>query len=260
MKVNEKGTDRVADAHICVEGRVQPLKEYGQYIDAHDKAICCYVPVDAGDKLKFKGNFSGTVSHSRCLLTAIVILNITFQTIVVAYDALVDAVCRKAHFYAGKSVQVQKNKKLEFDTFLYQTLEGVIDTKMSVSPYSGSTKLDKGAEARETIGTLELRVYITRQFGSEHSPSDTRRFDSKGGLSAAAPVALYKDMEPHFQMKFEENCSILEGSKATLQKSKISKKHPGTEPWAIFRFHYRSEGKFFTSNHCQTLTSFSRDP
>jgi hypothetical protein len=61
MKVKETGVDRTAFAHITVEGRVNPLEEYGQYVDAHDKALCCYVAVEEGHKLRVKGNFSGLV-------------------------------------------------------------------------------------------------------------------------------------------------------------------------------------------------------
>jgi hypothetical protein len=61
MRVIEKGTDRHAEVHVCVQERVEALAEYGQYIDARDKAICCYVPVDEGHKVKFDGRFSGTV-------------------------------------------------------------------------------------------------------------------------------------------------------------------------------------------------------
>lgn len=61
MKVIEKGTDRSAEVHVCVEGAVKPLGEYGQYIDANDKAICCYVPVVEGHKVQIRGKFAGTV-------------------------------------------------------------------------------------------------------------------------------------------------------------------------------------------------------
>ena len=64
MKVVENATDRRAESHIYVEGRVDPLEEYGQYIDPKDKAICCYVPVEEGHKVKIGGKFSGTVSLS----------------------------------------------------------------------------------------------------------------------------------------------------------------------------------------------------
>jgi hypothetical protein len=63
MKVAEKDTNRTAEVHICVEGELQPLKEYGQYIDPTDGAICCYVAVEEGDKIKFDGRFIGTVSY-----------------------------------------------------------------------------------------------------------------------------------------------------------------------------------------------------
>ena len=61
MKVAEKATDRTAEVHIYVSGRVQPLEEYGQYISAEDKAICCYIPVDEDHKIRIGGKFSGTV-------------------------------------------------------------------------------------------------------------------------------------------------------------------------------------------------------
>lgn len=67
MKVTEKGTDRTAEAHIHVEGRVSALEEYGQYVDGHDKAICCYVPVEEGHKVKIEGRFSGTVCYASFL-------------------------------------------------------------------------------------------------------------------------------------------------------------------------------------------------
>jgi hypothetical protein len=62
MKVTEKGTNRVAEAHIYVEEQFQALKEYGEYMDPTDKAICSYVPVEVGDKIKIRGRFNGTVS------------------------------------------------------------------------------------------------------------------------------------------------------------------------------------------------------
>jgi hypothetical protein len=62
MKVIEKGTDRKAQVSIFVEGGISALREYGEYIDATDKTICCYVPLDEGHKPRIGGRFSGTVS------------------------------------------------------------------------------------------------------------------------------------------------------------------------------------------------------
>lgn len=63
MKVTEKGAERTAEAHIYVEGRVKALEEYGQYVDSHDKAICCYIPVEEGHAIRVESRFSGTVRH-----------------------------------------------------------------------------------------------------------------------------------------------------------------------------------------------------
>jgi hypothetical protein len=61
MKVTEKGSDRTAEAHVRIEGKLDPLEEYGEHVDPKDNAICCYIPVDEGDTLKISSRFSGTV-------------------------------------------------------------------------------------------------------------------------------------------------------------------------------------------------------
>lgn len=68
MKVIEKGADRTAYVHAYVKGQVNPLNEYGQYIDAQDGAVCCYVAVEQGYELKIDGRFNGVVRY-RSFLT-----------------------------------------------------------------------------------------------------------------------------------------------------------------------------------------------
>jgi hypothetical protein len=64
MKVIEKGTDRKAEVHFYVRGRVPPVDEYGEYVDPVDNAICCFVPVEEGQKIGVNGKFGGTVCVS----------------------------------------------------------------------------------------------------------------------------------------------------------------------------------------------------
>lgn len=65
MRVIEKGADRTAQVYVHVKGRVTPSEEYGQYIDADDGALCCYVAVEEGQNIKVDGRFSGVVcQHS----------------------------------------------------------------------------------------------------------------------------------------------------------------------------------------------------
>ena len=156
---------------------------------------------------------------------------------------MVDGVYRKASSYIAKSVHNQKHKKIDTETFLYRTDKGIIDTEMHVAPLSGVT-MSRG-EGPETIGTMELRLYITRQIGVNHALSNIEKYSShKGNVEDDADeTATYKQIEPTFRMEFEKNCAPLDKAKATREQRKMEVRRPGTEPWAIFRFHYRSKGK-----------------
>ncbi|KAL6708696.1 hypothetical protein ACN47E_002392 [Coniothyrium glycines] len=224
MKVQEKGTDRRAEVHINIDGQVEALEEYGEYIDANDKAICCYVPIEEGHRVKFGGKFSGT-------------------TLVVAFDAVVDGVLRKSNVYRAKSVNVQKYKKLDIENFLYNSKEGLLDTEMHVATLPKEVVTSQ-SESIETIGTLELHVYVTRQLSIEHNIGSVKTYlehktsEREGGT--AAPIAHYKLIAPSLQMTFETNTAPLDSSKVRSEQRKIDAPRPGNEPWAVFRFHYRS--------------------
>jgi hypothetical protein len=241
MKVTEKGTDRRAEAHIYVEGQVPELEEYGVYIDPIDKAICCYVPVDEGHTVKIGGRFSGTVGIIDVLIshTALTLA----QTLIEAYDAVVDGVYRKSSSYIAKTVTNQRHKKLDTENFLYRTDQGIIDTEMYVAPLLGAT-ISPG-EGPENIGTMELRLYITRQIGINYPLGniDTYASHRKGNVEdEARETATYKQIAPTLRMQFEKNSMPLDKRAATREQRRVETRRPGTEPWAIFRFHYRSRG------------------
>jgi hypothetical protein len=61
MRVEEKSTDRKAEVHLRAVGIFNELKEYGQYVDEVDGAICCYVGMEEGMSVNIVGNFKGTV-------------------------------------------------------------------------------------------------------------------------------------------------------------------------------------------------------
>ncbi|KAJ4370673.1 hypothetical protein N0V83_005194 [Neocucurbitaria cava] len=218
MKVAEKASDRTAEVHIRVEGQAKALKEYGEYISSEDKAICCYVPVEEGDTIKIEGVFSGT-------------------TLAIAYDAVVDGVFRKANSYTAKAVLNMK-RKTDVTTFLYKTDKGIIDTDMLVTqlPECIVTQLH---EKLETIGTVELRLYVTRQLGVSHIVRTGETYYAP--RNNIEETASYKQIAPVYQMGFEQDSALLGKGQSTREQRKSNAPRPGTEPWAIFRFHYRSE-------------------
>jgi hypothetical protein len=94
---------------------------------------------------------------------------------------------------------------------------------------------------------LELRVYITQQLGVSHALTGITKYDSVKGHDIEDDedeAATYNKIVPTFRMAFEENCASLEKTKASRELLQMEARRPGTEPWAIFRIHYRSKGVF----------------
>ncbi|KAH7391789.1 hypothetical protein BKA66DRAFT_487980 [Pyrenochaeta sp. MPI-SDFR-AT-0127] len=222
MRVVEMATDRTAEVHVYVEGKVDAIQEYGEYIEDSDKAICCYIPVEEGHKIKIGGTFSGTTS-------------------LIAYDVIVDGIFRKAGSYAAHAVQIQKNKRFLVDKFLCKVDKGIIDTEMIVAPVSG-VKISQ-TTGLEAMGTIELRLSITRQMGVLYTVGGIEKYYDTKNNTKDDPVrtASYKGIAPEFQMTFEGNAALLDKTKSAREQRKMNGSRPGTEPWAIFRFHYRSK-------------------
>jgi hypothetical protein len=155
---------------------------------------------------------------------------------------VVDGVHRKASFYNAKSVHSQKHKKIHTETFLYKVDNGIIDTEISVTSLSG-VKLLQG-EGPETIGTMELRLFITRQLGDSHALNDIQTYSTHTGHVEGEEdkITTYKQIEPKFCMGFDKDSALLDKHRTMREQSKMGARRPGTEPWAIFRFHYRSKG------------------
>jgi hypothetical protein len=172
---------------------------------------------------------------------------------------VIDGIHRKANLYAAKSVHNQKNKKLDIEGFLYSTNTGIVETEIHVAPLSGVTTMR--GEGRETVGTIELRLYVTRQLGVSHALDNIQDYSKdQGNVEDEVPErAIYRRIEPTLRMEFEENCAPLDKSKASREQRRMRARRPGTESWAIFRFHYRSEGKSSPySTTVQRLTGFQR--
>lgn len=150
---------------------------------------------------------------------------------------------RKTISSSARSIHNQKNKKIEVDTFLYKTSKGIIDTTMLVAPISMAGLSQN--ESSGVVGTVELRLYVTRQLDVFHKIQDVQSFDSPA--SQIEPISQHtmgnKKVRPTFHMVFEKNCAPLDTARLAREQRKIKAPRPGTEPWAIFCFHYRSKGE-----------------
>jgi hypothetical protein len=156
---------------------------------------------------------------------------------------VVDGVHRKASSYIAKTVSNQKHKKLDTENFLYRTEKGIIDTEIHVAPLLGIA-ISQG-EGPETIVTMELHLYITRQIGVNYALGNIEVYfrQHKGNVEdQVKETATYKQIASTSRMEFEKNSMPLEKQRATREQRRLETRRPGTEPWAIFRFHYRSKG------------------
>ncbi|KAJ4301092.1 hypothetical protein N0V90_003182 [Kalmusia sp. IMI 367209] len=231
MKVQEKGTDRKAEVHLHIHETVNDLQEYGEYVDPVDNAICCYVAVEEGNIIKVTGKFHGT-------------------TLTIAHDTFVDGVLRKANNYVGKTVKLQKSKPLDCEKALLRLDDGfgdkkTLDTEMKIAPVSGvSFTQDEGPE---TIGTIEVRLYVLRMFcddqplGKVPTYLDCHEDEDDDEEEGEDKKATYKTITPEYMINFERNCQELDITTAKRWKKRLVAKRPGRDPWAIFRFHYRSK-------------------
>ncbi|KAI4941817.1 hypothetical protein J4E86_010328 [Alternaria arbusti] len=210
MRVIERDTDRKAQVNIFVKCQVQALEEYGEYVDPRDNAICCYVPIDEGHQPKVGGRFSG-------------------KTLAVAYDTFVDGILRKAGSHVAKSV-ILHNRKLDTETFLCKTTKGIIDTDITVTPLEHAVTIQN--DAPETIGTIELRLYITRQLGDWHEIGKVKKYyahesDMKdrdtGGIEQKVG---YNRIAPIFRMSFEKDTTPLEDNQPKTYQRRADAKRP----------------------------------
>jgi hypothetical protein len=176
--------------------------------------------------------------------------------LVIAYDAVIDGVRRKASSCVAKKVHSKKSQKLDLDTFLCQTDNGVIDTIMRVA------KIDKAAktcqDGPEIIGAIELHLYVTRQLNIDHHPSSIQNYSDISSSDTTLKSTGSSKIHPQFVMKFEENCATLEPKKQTQEQRRIDSKRPGTGPWVVFRYYYRSKRKISHLVHKDITNTYLR--
>jgi hypothetical protein len=162
----------------------------------------------------------------------------------IAYDAVVDGVYRKAGSYVSRAVHDLKNRRFDMDQFLCRTPKGILDTDMLVAPIS--REIATRGESVETVGTMELHLYVARQQDVTCTLSGVKRYYSTTGNieDSESGQNTFKLIAPTFQMSFEQNSAPLDHAKLGREQRKMDARRPGTEPWAIFRFHYRRKGRF----------------
>ena len=170
----------------------------------------------------------------------------------------------------GKAVKLQKGVKLDFEEALYQVDDGlgdtkILDTQMKMALVSGYD-FTRDDDASETVGTIEVRLYVLRTFDAEY-PLDTDVVtylddeddeDDEGTEGTQRKKATYKTIVPEYMVDFEKNVQELDRKTSNAWRKKLKTKRPSKEPWVIFRFHYRSKGLYLQSFKKTILMNLQR--
>lgn len=166
-------------------------------------------------------------------------------------DAFIDGIHRKCSPHESRGIRCQKNKKIEIDKFLFTKEDQTIDSTMMVAPLDERITITTQSESDsvETIGTIELRLYVTRQLNVVHHVKDTKKYyiSDRSSDADTGRIAHYSQIPPTFQLDIDRNSASISKKAENYHNKKMDSPRPGGEPWAIFRFHYRSQGKAFVS-------------
>jgi hypothetical protein len=102
-----------------------------------------------------------------------------------------------------------------------------------------------------SLGTVELRIYVLRRAGDEHALQDIDPFYAvkeegltPSDLEECESEMSFTKISPQFMMTYEKKVTPLDAKIAKRHRTKIDGTRPGTEAWAVFRFHFRSKGTY----------------
>lgn len=160
----------------------------------------------------------------------------------------VDGICRKSTTYIGKSVSKQSNKKLDADKFLFKTDNGsIVETEILVAKVPSHIFLEEQGD--RSLGTIELRIYVLRRAGDDHALQDIDPYYAvkeegfiPSNCEGSESEMGFTTIPPQYTMTYEKNVTPLDAKTAKRHRTKMDGKRPGAEAWAVFRFHFRSNG------------------
>jgi len=218
MKCHETDSDRTAE--VIVRGDNKQCVEYKDFVD-EDGALCCYIPLDLGEKVSVACYFKGTSLQG-------------------TFDLIVDGILRNAVPFNNKK-GTKFSRSVTFN-------EGYIDKtfragNMLVVPLEPDVVTKQGEF--ESVGKIEIRVSILRVADQSHAVSDVSCFAEADTWKEQYPSPIgFQHLEPTSQIKITADDEEPRPSKYTVKRvrGQMKASRPGNEPWAIFKFFYRAQG------------------
>lgn len=219
MKCVDTTSDRKADA--VVRAGDQLCDEYGTHL-ASDGAICTWIPVSDGQKVIVETGFVGTTKE-------------------IQFDLVVDGVLRNSEKTTRKT-EKKERKPERFDRGFYaQSKTSIVQAEMEIKALDVSAYPSVQVDGKDSVGTIEVRISVLRDEHEErHKLDDVRSFETIMDWKEAHRTPSYSKVRPVQQVDLVPSDQQPTKTQMTKLRLRSSGHRPGSKPWVVFRFYYRT--------------------
>ncbi|KAK3079976.1 hypothetical protein LTS18_003465 [Coniosporium uncinatum] len=217
MKCTEDQSTRGAAVNIQADNI--KCAEYNPSTDENG-ALCSYIAVETGQPLQIACSFHGNCTEG-------------------IYDIIVDGVLRFTRAFKSRQTKHTSKKPPElFEYVLVKDGKGVrcgsLEVQDLASPASTQSTF-------ESAGTIEVRISVLREPTGKHANDDVNTFDEIDGWKEMWHNATHAAVPVTHEIAFPATKDDALSKTAVTNCRRAAKKpRPGSKPWAVFKFLYRS--------------------
>ena len=222
MKAVTDSDDKTkADCAIKVDGA--SVQEFQTIKHTEGNIFSSWIPVEDGQKLSIDAGCNVSTKEVRFDLVVDGVIRSTLQSTSKDWSNI----RRTARFQTGFNIV---NGVVTDSELVAKTL----DVETSGNPQQ--------ADAAETVGTIEVRMWVLQQDNELRSAQGTRGFLNCGDWRQLEGTRTYSTIQPTHEVALvPSEWNPLPPIKITNVKKYITAARPGEKPWVVFRFYYRSQ-------------------
>ena len=216
---DEKGK---ADCVVKINGA--SVQEFNTTKGTEPNLFCSWIPIEAGQKISVDAGCNVFTKEVR-------------------FDLVIDGIIRSTIPSTSKDWAAKRhNGKFQtaFDMVSGTVTEVEVVAKDLPDDFDGIQQQD---EAQETLGTIEVRLWVLQQEQQLRLQTGTKGFLQCCNWRDLDDGDLkYAAIKPTHEVEFPPTTfNPLSSIKITNAKKYLNTERPGEQPWIIFRFYYRSQ-------------------
>ncbi|KAF2141708.1 uncharacterized protein K452DRAFT_333446 [Aplosporella prunicola CBS 121167] len=233
MKCHETDSDLAAE--VTVKCGDNPSEEYGFWKDEDDDSLCCWIPVVEGETISIHTSLKGFFSKGHV-------------------DLAIDGIFRNTkESYTKKT----RTKRVEhFDTVYHKEGRTVKKSLMRIKALE-ETSTPSG---NQDVGIIEVLLHAIQADDQATSLNVVDTFSEMGNWREGNKRPGVHALVPDFEIEMiDSDEPVIKSGAAHRIVSLMKRKRPGSSPWAIMKFFYRSKGKLFPARNAQSVTLLHSD-